>query len=559
MNLTRVAALPVAMAVAATMAACSGQNTGEENITPLPVSDLNPRPAEELTTGGELRVPVEGLGRSLNPMSADADPSMDAVRNAFLPTLFQVSPTGEITPNPEFLNDFEVTSDPGAPTNVTLKLNPEATWGDDSPVTADDLRATWRACSGQVPENRCREGLGLDQIRDIVVVSPTEASVSFHEATPDWTEPFTRVGILKASSVGDPQTFNDGWGEPKSEWLSGPFAIKRTDREHNVLGLEPNDTWWGPEPKLAKLTIVARDRDQQGDGFRRADIDAFDAGSSPQAFTAGQEATNQILRRSGGPEVRTLVFNTQSAGPVSDPLVRKAIALTLDRSRVGTAALAELDHTASAVDNNVYLYGQDGYVDNAESTETERDLRKAKGALDDAGWKAGGDGARTRDGQPLEITVLRVVGDPVSEAETENIAAQLGEVGIQVVTEDVDQNAWADGGALRTGTFQMATMSQDHTAWPLADLSERFGTGGDQNWSKISDPELDTALEQLSAESDPARRQGIANHVDELAWQQLGTLPLYQVPESVFTRPRLANYGAFGVGTVDWAEVGYVR
>lgn len=114
MRLLRLAAVPVALGVALTTA-CSGDNTGELNITPLPVADINERPREQLTTGGELRVPVTELGTSLNPLSSDASPEMDEVRRAFLPTLFDVSSTGEVKPNPNFLTDAKVTSPPGSP------------------------------------------------------------------------------------------------------------------------------------------------------------------------------------------------------------------------------------------------------------------------------------------------------------------------------------------------------------------------------------------------------------------------------------------------------------
>lgn len=557
MKLLRLAALPLALS--ACLTACSGGNTGEENITPLPVAVTNDRPVDQLTDSGELRVPVTRMGTSLNPLSADAAPEFDQMRRAFLPTLFSVTPTGEIAPNPDFLAKAEVTSAPGEATVVTLELNPDATWGDGSPVTTDDLTATWRACNGQNAENHCREDLGLDRIRDIVAVSPTEASVSYTEADPDWTEPLTKAGIVRASSVETPETFNNGWtDEVRKEWVSGPYAPKKIDRDKNVISMSRNDDWWGKGPALERLTVVERDDAELTSSFEKNDVDVLDAGMSADAFRAGTDNPDSVLRRGGGSEARTLVFNTQSAGPVSDPGVRRAIALTLDRSQLGTAAMPDMDHAASALDNRVFLYGQDGYTDNAESTGTTRNLRKAKSALNDAGWKTGGDGNRSRDGQPLEIAMVRVTGDAVSEREVAEVTEQLAAVGIRVVPEDVDVNAWADGAALGSGTFQMAIYAEHQSAWPMSDLSERFAQGGSRNWSKVSTPEMETALEELNAETDPVRRREIANHLDELAWDEMGTLPLYQVPESVFTRPRLANFGAHGIGTVDWSTVGFV-
>ena len=551
----RWAVVPLALGMLATAACSNGEDTGEMNITPLPVANINAREPQDLTQGGELRLPVDRIGESLNPLSADASPDLDQIRRAILPTLFQTTATGEVNPDPNYLQDFEVTSQPGEATTVTLHLNPNAVWGNGDPVTADDVVATWRACSGQVPENNCRPDTGMEQIRDVVAVSPTEAAVSFSEATPDWTEPFARVGILRASSVSEPSDFNQGWEELRPEWSSGPFEIENYDTDNNVITLTPNDDWWGPPAHLARLTIVERDEAEHGSAYTANDVDVLDAGTSAQLFAAGTEGTSSVLRRGGGTELRSLVFNTESASAVSDPLVRQAITKTLDRSKLGTQALPDIDFTAAAADNRIFRYGQEGYQDNA--TEVERNLRQARKALDEAGWEAGGDGTRTKDGQPLEVSIVRVLGNQTSENEAREITAQLAQVGITVVNQDVDQNTFADGELLRGGTFQMATISHDQTAWPLADLGERFATGGDRNYSRTSVPEIDAALEQLSTETDPVRRREIANQVDVLQWQHLGTVPLYQVPESIFTRSRLANYGAMSVGTVDWARVGY--
>ena len=105
----------------------------------------------------------------------------------------------------------------------------------------------------------------------------------------------------------------------------------------------------------------------------------------------------------------------------------------------------------------------------------------------------------------------------------------------------------------------MAAVTEEQSVSPTSELPARFAKGGARNWSKLSVPEIETALEELNAETDPARRRGIANRIDELAWTHMGTLPLYQVPETTFTRSRLANYGANGIGTVDWSTVGYVK
>lgn len=45
--------------------------------------------------------------------------------------------------------------------------------------------------------------------------------------------------------------------------------------------------------------------------------------------------------------------------------------------------------------------------------------------------------------------------------------------------------------------------------------------------------------------------------MDSSLQSQAIIIPLYQDQEVVITKPMLANYGAFGLASVDWTRVGY--
>jgi len=44
-----------------------------------------------------------------------------------------------------------------------------------------------------------------------------------------------------------------------------------------------------------------------------------------------------------------------------------------------------------------------------------------------------------------------------------------------------------------------------------------------------------------------------------MLWESVHTLPLYQRPELIATRRDLANYGAFGLSSVQWENVGFTE
>ena len=73
-----------------------------------------------------------------------------------------------------------------------------------------------------------------------------------------------------------------------------------------------------------------------------------------------------------------------------------------------------------------------------EETEVEYDQDKAKEILDAAGWEAGDDGIREKDGVRAEFTMIYPASDSVRQALAEDSKNQLSELGIEVTTEGVD-------------------------------------------------------------------------------------------------------------------------
>ncbi len=60
-------------------------------------------------------------------------------------------------------------------------------------------------------------------------------------------------------------------------------------------------------------------------------------------------------------------------------------------------------------------------------------------------------------------------------------------------------------------------------------------------------------------ETDHAERLRLADRADELLWDAVPVLPLYQRPQLVATVKDLANVGATGLGSTRPEDWGYVR
>lgn len=532
-------------------------DSGETNLDHLPASAVNAQDRTALVPGGELRLAVDASG-SLNPMSAQASPELARHQSAFLPSFFRYDEHGVPSPNPDFLESATETST--SPTRVTLTLNPRAVWADGARITAADVIATWTACNGRSAAYRCAPDLRFNRIVEATPgASDSEVELVFGGVYPQWRGIFDRVSVLRAESVRDPQVFNTGWATLRREWTSGPFVVPADDPDDSAVVAVPNPDWWGADqPLLARLTLKQIPTEDQVEAYTDAEIDAVALPGSEESFTAARNFPETSIRRAGADSWRQLVFNTEAASPVADVAVRQAIATAFDRSGIGTAAYTGVQFTAAPQGNRIFLPQQEGYVDNAAEVGFGRDLDRARDLLDDAGWRES-DGVRLRDGQPLEVRLVRAQGSASAERETRAIADQLARIGIRTVASDAAPASFDDGSVLSGGNFDLIVVDGEGGRQPLEGFDMRFGSDGEQNYARLESSEIDAAIERIAAEPDLTRRAEFANELDILLWEAMPTTPLYQLPQSVAVGARLANFGAPGLASITWENVGFLR
>lgn len=547
------------VAGALVLSACGGaSDTGSgdapsASIAPVTAQDINIKDRADLAQGGTVRLSVADFGANWNPMSVDGNNAdLTDARNPILPNYFNYDAKGNPTPNKDFLESAEETN--ANPTTVKLKLNPKAVWGDGSPVDVDDLIATWKACNGSQKDFNCASTQGYDQIAKIESgTDKFDVTVTFKAAYPDWSQPLSPV---KAESVKDAKTFNSGWKSLDNDWLSGPFKVASFDNSQKVLTEVPNDKWWGDKPLLDKITFRAISSDATAAAFANNELDSFDIGPDPDAYKRVQGVSDASIRQAAGPNFRHFTFNTKS-GVLADIKVRQAIVKGLDRESIGQSDLAGIDWPVQPLNNNILLTNQEGYED--VSNGINYDVEGAKADLDALGWTVGSDGIREKDGKKLEIKFSQLSGVPVSENEALQTQNQLKEIGIKVDIVDVPIAKFQDGTVLTNHEFDIIAFSWIGTPYPFQGISQIYGTGSDSNFSQLSDPRIDENAKKLDSETDTAKRVQLANETAKIIWENVMTLPLYQRPELIAVKTKLANYGAFGLSNVQWQNVGYEK
>ena len=534
----------------------SGEGGSTESIAPITSQDINIKDRGELAQGGTIRLDVSDFGNNWNPMNVNGNNSdLTKARNPIMPTLFNYDTKGVPTPNPVWLESAEQTN--ADPTTVKLKMNPKAVWGDGSPIDIDDLTATWKACDGTNKKFECAATQGYDQIASMTAgADKFDVTVTFKGAYPDWSQPL--VNPVKAESVKDPETFNNGWKTLNNDWLAGPFKVESFDNSQKVLTEVPNDKWWGDKPLLDKITFRAISPDATAAAFANNELDSFDIGPDPDAYKRVQGVTDASIRAAAGPNFRHFTFNTK-AGVLTDQKVRQAIVKGLDRESIGASDLAGIDWPVQPLNNNILLQNQEGYKDVAAETGITYDVEGAKADLDALGWTVGADGIREKDGKKLEVKFSQLSGVAVSENEALQTQNMLKEIGVKVDIVDVPIAKFQDGSVLSNHEFEIIAFSWIGTPYPFQGISQIYGTGSESNYSQLSDPTIDENAKKLDSTTDLQARITLANETAKKIWENVMTLPLYQRPELIAVKTKLANYGAFGLSNVQWENVGYEK
>jgi peptide/nickel transport system substrate-binding protein len=548
-----------ATVIALILSGCGGAEeaptTVDENGSTLKTQDINAQDRGTLAQGGEVRIGTEDLAAYWNPMHIDGNQAdWTKIRELILPQPFRFDDKGAPTPDPDYITEMTETN--ADPTTVNFKLNPEAVWGDGSPVDADDWTAMWQACSGENTKFQCASTQGYDKIADIAAgADKFDVTVTFKGKYPDWTQPWWP--IVRAESIADPTVFNSGWKALKNEWLSGPFKVDNYNETEKVLTMVPNNKWWGDKPLLDRVIYREVAEDAQAAAFANNEVDVFEIGVNADSFTRAKTVAGGAVRQAAGPDWRHITFNS-TAGLLKDKAIREAVVRGLDRESIGASDLAGIEgYEPVPLNNHILLTTQEGYEDVAERTSLNYDPEKAKADLEAAGWVAGADGIRAKDGKPLAVKFMQLTGIAVSENEALQVQNQLRDIGIRVDIVDVPVDQFST--TLSKGEFELIAFSWIGTPYPFLGVSQIYGSTSQSNYANLKMPEVDKNADLLTTETDVAARIKLANDTSAIIWENVHTLPLYQRPQNWATKANLANYGSFGLGIPEWENVGYQK
>ncbi|MET0994182.1 MAG: ABC transporter family substrate-binding protein [Mycobacterium sp.] len=544
-----VAALAVAGCSSGNKEAPSAGGSAEVGTT----SDMNPQDPATLQEGGNLRLALTEYPSNFNSLHIDGNVAdAAAMLRATMPRAFITAPDGTTTVNTDYFTSIELTGE--NPQVVTYTINPKATWTDGAPITWEDIKSQIDATSGKDNAFAIASPNGSDRVDRVERgVDDRQAVITFAKPYAEWRGMFAgNTMLLPKSMTADPEVFNKGQLQGPGP-SAGPFVISSLDRTAQRIVLTRNDKWWGTKPRLDSITYTVLDDAARIPALQNNALDATGLVSLDELEIARR--TNGIsLRRAPGPSWYHFTFNGAPGSILADKALRLAIAKGIDRQTIASVTQRGLADNPVPLNNHIYVAGQKGYQDN--SAVVAYDPEKAKQELDALGWRLNGQ-FREKDGRQL------VIRDVLYDSQTTRQFGQIAQNTLAQIGVRLELDAKSGGGFFTNyiipGDFDIAQFSWVGDAFPLSGLTQIYLSTGESNFGKIGSPEIDAKIEQTLEELDPEKARALANELDKLIFAEGFSLPLTQSAGNVAVRSNLANFGAAGLGDVNYTTIGFIK
>ena len=551
-RVTRVLVLVMALVV-------SGCSSGYQDLPEThaarvgSTSDINPRDPATLQDGGDLRLALTDFPPNFNILNIDGNSAeVAAMMKATLPRAFIIGPDGSTAVDTNYFTSVELTGT--NPQVVTYTINPKAVWSDGTPITWRDIASQIHALSGIDKDFAIAGPSGADRVASVTRgVDDRQAVMTFAKPYAEWRGMFAGNGmLLPASMTATPEAFNKGQLDGPGP-SGGPFIVSSLDRTTQRIVLTRNPKWWGERPRLSTITFLVLDDAARLPALQNNTIDATGVGTLDQ-LTIAQRTKGISIRRAPAPSWSHFTFNGAAGSILADRALRVAVCKGIDRQTIAKVVQYGLTSHPVALDNHIYVAGQEGYQDN--SAVVPYDPAEAGRELDALGWKLNGQ-FREKDGRPL------VIRDLFYDAQGSRQFAQIAQHSLSQIGVKLDLVARAGSGFftnyINVGAFDMAQFGWLGDAFPLSALTQIYKSDGESNFGKIGSPQIDDAIERTLEELDPGKARALANDLDKLIWAEGFSLPLTQSPGDVAVRSTLANFGAPGLADLNYTAIGFMR
>jgi len=514
MRIRTTATAVLALSTVLVLASCA---SGSTDTASAPDSNAGP------VDGGDLTFAIANDPISLNPSgTGSGNDTLYVTRQLVDSLLYQNPETNEL--EPWLAESYTVNEDA---TVFTFDLRDDVTFSDDTPLTAESVKATF---DDIIAAGALSAAIGsFVGYSESVVVDDDTVEVHFKAPNAAFPQAASTVGlgIVGTATLAVPYAER---ADGKALVGTGPFTLDSYTKDVSTVLDQREDYAWSPASlgndgaaHLESVTFqIVPEASVRTGGL---DSDQFDVigGVQPTDVPVLEASGRPLVSRANPGISFGLTFNVERP-IVSDPAVREALASAVNALEVRDTALNDLFNVGtSALAKNTPSYAD-------QSSYFEFDQDRAGDLLDDAGWKLGSDGVREKDGQPLTLHLIWITNFGPNQTSLELIQQQLAQVGVDL--------------ELSGSVVPDFLAKQEAGDWDIAwgNLSRAEGDVLRTQYSKattranIDDPELEALLQAQLAEPDPVKRDAILADAQEFVASQYYQIPVHELTSILGTQ-----------------------
>ena len=395
---------------------------------------------------------------------------------------------------PELAASWEFSEDRRS---LTFQLREDVLWSDGEPVTADDVRFSWRAQTS--PEVGWPYAYVKERISDVEVLGPHRVRFHFTESYPTQLLD-ANEGFVLPQHVWGELPFSD-WPE-SGDWfrehlvVSGPFTLGSWEPQQQ-LTLLPNPLYH--EEELPRLDMVVF-RVVPEESSRLGQLLSGEAhvmvGIPPSRGADVEAAENTRLAVVDSRQYTYVVWNTRD--PLFEaPEIRQALTMSIDRE----ALVESLWHGYAEIGVGPFTNAVWAHDPGLEPWPYDPD--RAREIFAAHGWTdSDGDGILDRDGTPFSFELSTNTGNQLRRDTLVLVQSHLERVGVD-----------AEPVFLEPQTLFARNEAHDFDAtlgaWGIdTSLDVRYAFHSDEidggyNYGSFSDPEADRLMDAIAATVPP--------------------------------------------------------
>ncbi|MCB9853457.1 MAG: protein kinase [Phycisphaerales bacterium] len=440
----------------------------------------------------------------------------------------------ELVPNAHLVESITEDNDP---TIKTIRLRPDLTWHDGSPLTAADIVYSWRqAVSPDVNTTKRRQA---SRIKEIVATDARTATIHLESPHATWrlSANFELIPkhVFEFGDAEDPTLRVSQYFEKVHRLPigSGPFKFEAWDDvEIRTVRFEDYDAS-GLSPSIAGITIRWIDSpDAKLDAFLKGELDLVElteAQYRTRIYTSEFESAGREARRPSS-RYHYVGWNCSSADArLNDPEIRRALAIAIDVDRIKSQVTNNLAAACFGPWQPDSPYFDPDVRRFAHKAGMARDiLEMPKRSLTNTDeLRRRGDIAEQAPSK-LNIRLLACETEDGDVKTAEIIRDCLGDVGVGV-TIDVaaDRPEFLD--RLKSGRFDAYLAAITPAVDPELHTSE-FTTDGKLNFGGYSNPEVDRLFDEAATTFEETERITIFRRLHRILYEDQPRTFLYHEP-----------------------------